>query len=181
MSERFLLRRAERVARGYSEPQRARVRELHRAARARASVAAGLRSPADVGPAFTLLREALALGVTAALVGAGRHDPGSDVVDPARAFRELGALRGEGRKTPDPGALEPLLSDKDPTVADRLPLSDALRIRPAYEAVLTWLLSLVEVRSVRGIQARRILRVLGVALAFVALLVALVLLALRWA
>lgn len=177
--ERFLLRRAERLAKSYSEPQRARVRELERAARARASVAASLRSAAETGPAFTLLREAVTLAVAAALVGAGRRAPETEVLAPSEAWRELAGLRKERERAPDFGSLEPLMSERDPLAADRMPLADALGARPRVEAVLAWLLSEVEVRSLRSIRARRALRIAGVALGFLVPLLALVVFAIR--
>ncbi len=65
LSERFLMRRAERRASGCSIDQRGKMRFLLAAARARQRAAAGLRGPEERAPAFRLLAEAFAILMTA--------------------------------------------------------------------------------------------------------------------
>jgi hypothetical protein len=169
--ERFWLRRAERRARSYSDAQRDEIRLLSRAARSRMSAAASLRSPGELGAAFSLLREALSLWVTAICVARGEREPGA-VLSVPEAWSRLDGLGEDDAPGQRPAELEPLLSSPSPLAGDALPTEEALRLRPVLEAELARLAALVEVRSVRGIRVRRVLRLTGVIAAVLTLVTA---------
>lgn len=162
--ERFWLRRAERMAKSYAPEQRESVRRLERAARARASAAAELRSPEQRGPAFALMREAFALLVSALLVGRGEHD-GARALGAREAWQKLGELASSLPGIPDLAPLEPLLSTDDTLVPDGMAPAEALALRPRFEQLLAWLDTQSEVRSVRWLKTLRVLRVVGLVLA----------------
>ena len=165
-AERFYLGRAERSARGISTEQRTRVRFIVRAARARALAAGGLRSPEEAGPAISLLREAVALAVTALLVFRGQHDAETPL-SAGEAWQRL-----ETETLPvERALLEPLMASTDTLAPDRLETRDALRLRAALEGLLAWLFRQVELRTVRRIWAVRVLRLSAVAALLVTLLV----------
>lgn len=166
-----MLRRAERRAKSYSDAQRDEIRLLSRSARSRMSAAASLRSPDELGAAFSLLREALCLWVTAVCIARGEREPGT-VLSIPEAWARLDGLGEDEAPAARPGELEPLLSTPSPLVGDVLATDEALRLRPVLEAELARLAALVEVRSVRSIRVRRVLRLTGVIAAALTLLMA---------
>lgn len=171
-AERFYLGRAERSARAITGAERARLRFILRAAKARALAAAALRSPEEAGPAFALLREAVALAVTALLVFRGQHDADT----PLSALEAWRTLEAEALPV-DRALLEPLLTSPDSLAPDRLEIRDALRSRRELEGLIAWLFRQVELRTVRRIRVVRVLRVAAVA----ALLLTLMSVSLVWA
>lgn len=158
--ERFWLRRAERRAKAYLPAQASRIRALVRAAKARSNAAAALRSPSDAGPAFTLLREAFALYVSAWLVARGELDE-TTLLSPKDAWDRLDTL-GASVPLPARDAIAELVVGSDALVADRLELGAALRARSELEALLGFIAAELETRSVRVIRLFRVLRVVGV-------------------
>jgi hypothetical protein len=172
VSERFLLRGAERRATSATPEHRARIRFLLRSARARQRAAAGLRSPEEAAPAFRLLLEAFKILATAHAVARGEHDS-DETLDERAALGVLAPPDG----APEHGATEALLADPDPLAADRLTTAEALRMRPELERLLGWLERGLEVRTVRRIRVARWLRLGLAALALASLSIA----AVAWA
>lgn len=167
-------KQAEQVAAGYAPEQRARVRKLGRAARARADAALELRDDRSVAAAMSLTREASALGITALLIARGEHSV-EGVLEAPEAWSRLSALIDAGDLANPPEELDvarPLLAESDMLAVDRLEPAPARKARAAADTTLQWLLGLFEMRSVRQIQFSRVLRVGGVAAALGVLLTA---------
>lgn len=157
--EPIALVRAERVARGYDEERGAAVRRFATAARARFVAARELEGSQSQVGAFSLLREAAALAISAV---SAVHD--GDVRSPLRsraAQDRLRSLTGAGAVPVLPPALaqiaEELASD-DPLSTDGLSSGELARA----QALVLWLLALVEPRSVGELRKLRALR-LGLA------------------
>jgi NedA-like, galactose-binding domain len=174
-------KQAERVAAGHAPEQRARLRELSRAARRRADAALELRDDRSVAAAMALTREASALAITALLVARREHSV-EGALEAPEAWSRLSALIDAGELGEPPDELSvarPLLAESDVLAVDRVDAAQARKARAAAETTLQWLLARFEARSVRRIQVSRVLRVGGVATALGVLLTAAVVHALR--
>jgi hypothetical protein len=168
LTDPFLLRRAEAKAKAYGDAQRARIVELHRAAKTRARAAAELRSEAEAPAAIALLREAFQLSANMSLIGRGEHAADAPLLPLPDAWQAVTASH------PAHAALTPLLGNGSVLAPDALERGELERSRSLLESLVQLLLREAEPRSPRAIRVQRVVRVVLVALAFVALLVGLV-------
>ena len=163
--EPLLLQKAEQAARAQSPDHHTRLNELVIAARQREGVAREIRDDASLASALSLLREAVALSASAALVAGPEPEVGA--LQAAEAAARLDRLVESGAL---PGAAEPLnafksvLVDSDPLALDRLPAEEANQARSAGERLVSILLRPIETRTVRAIRVQRVLRIGLVAL-----------------
>ncbi len=166
--EPIVLRRAERVARGYAAGQGESVRRLAVAARARLVAARELAGARSRVGAFTLLREAASLAASAVIASRATED--ATVLDPEAAHARLLALIDAAQVPALPAPLSDvaaLLATGDPLATDDLPASDL----PRAQALVHWLLGLVESRSVEELRMQRVLRLGALAGALVLVLI----------
>ncbi|HMJ09881.1 MAG TPA: discoidin domain-containing protein [Polyangiaceae bacterium] len=173
VTERLLLRRAERVVRERAPAQQQTVHELYEAARVRLLAAAEMADPARMPAAGTLGREALVLFVHALRVA---RDPQAELLSPAEAhgWLEQRAQAGEFPKlAEDLVGCRPVLLDADLLALDRMSTEDAYNAYGALERSLSRLRSAIEPRTTTQIRRSRILRlgvVCAIAIAILALL-----------
>lgn len=168
LTDPFLLRRAEAKAKAYGDVQRARIVELHRAAKTRARAAAELRSEAEAPAAIALLREAFLLSGNMSLVGRGEHEANAPLLPLADTWKAVNT------SFPDHDGLSSLLSNESPLAPDTLAPRELEQSRPKLESLVQRLLRDAEPRSQRAIRIQRVLRLFLVGVAFIGLLVALV-------
>ena len=161
LREPLLLKDAERTARGYSVPQRARILELSDAARRRENAALELREDRSTAAAVELHRQAAALMITALLVARGENGL-EGVLEAPEAWARLSALLEAGVLKDPPeevSVARPLLAESDPLAVDRLPPAAARDVRAAAEATSRWLRGCYESRTPRQLRTQRALRI----------------------
>jgi hypothetical protein len=156
--ELFLLKRAQQAVEGRSPDRQAKIRELADAVDARLAVVDSLTAGDQVAPALVLLRDAAILAVRAVLE-ARELETAEETAE--GAFRKLAPLIESGELPAPPKewtSVRSLLSDTRHLAFDELPGQEALARRSEAEALVTWLRSLVDARSVSEIKVSRAFR-----------------------
>jgi hypothetical protein len=168
----FLLRRAERTVAAYPADVRSQVGVLVRAARERAGLAE-LALDREVATALWLYREAALLwlrAIVAARTPEGTEAPSAAVAVVAR-FASLGLADGAPVPREQLDELLRAVREGDSMEPTRLSSLAVTERAHAARAVVAWLGTLVEARSLGELRWARVLRVGAAALVAVALLV----------
>src|SRR5258706_3224595 len=161
LREAFLLQRAQQAVEGRSSDRQNKIRELADAVDVRLAVVDSLTAADQIPPALVLLRDAAILAIRAVLESRGID---ADDQTAQGAFRRLAPLIESGDLPAPPKEwthVRDLLSDTRHLAFDELVGPDALARRTEAEALVAWLRSLVEARSVSEIKISRAFR-LGV-------------------
>ncbi|MEP7052709.1 MAG: hypothetical protein ABJB12_20240 [Pseudomonadota bacterium] len=153
--EPVLLLGASRRAAELPPAARERMKPFVAAARARFRVALELRDPESLGTAFGLLREAAFLALRA--LEESTPEPAPAPHSPISVWERFCAPPARLNAPESLAEVRQLLATEDVLVTEaRLP-PDAAALRASAEEVVTWLLSLAEVRSPRELARARAL------------------------
>jgi hypothetical protein len=168
--EFFFLQQARKKSAELSVSQRRSVETFFQGAKRRLAVARRLREP-DQNHVSLSLYHGAALLLTFAYLVSKDESVDLDALTPDAAFQKLAEVRGREQKDLPPsfGLARRWVIGRDPLAVERLSAEEAGCAIDDFEATTRWLLTLVEPRSVRSLQATRIMRALATTLGVTAL------------